>query len=75
MGRKEEGLTVETEPLVLDGEKIVGTVGMRGKRGWVTIYVYESGLRRIYKGGLLIGEYEDMAMAYDFARQESGFGG
>lgn len=68
-------MIVETEPLVLDGEKIVGTIGMRGRRGWVTIYVYDSGLLRIYKGGLLIGEFEDKAMACDFARQESGFGG
>lgn len=65
----------EGEPIVLDGEKIVGTIGMRGKRGLVTMYVYESGLRRVYKDGLLIGEYDNAEMAHDFARHESGFGG
>lgn len=64
----------DAEPQVNDGEKIVGTIGMRGKRGLVTIYVYESGLRRIYKEGLLIGEYDNAVMANDFARHESGFG-
>ena len=64
----------DAEPQVNDGEKIVGTIGMRGKRGLVTIYVYESGLRRIYKDGLLIGEYDNAVMASDFARHESGFG-
>lgn len=63
------------EPLVNDGEKIVGTIGMRGKRGLVTTYVYESGLRRVYKDGVLIGEYDNAVMAGDFARLMSGFGG
>ncbi len=65
----------EGEPIVLDGERVIGTVGMRGRRGLVTVYVYDDGLFRVYKDGLLIGEYEDRDLAFDFARQESGFGG
>jgi len=54
---------------------VVTAVGMRGKRGRVTIHIHKSGLLRVYKAGALIGEYEHADMAYDFARQQSGFGG
>ncbi len=64
------------EQATREDDPFVTSVGMRGKRGWVHVHVHRSGLLRVYKeSGELIGEYENAAMAWDFARQQSGFGG
>jgi hypothetical protein len=73
MDRKEEVVMV-TQPDDDEGP-VVTTVGMRGKRGMVTVHIHRSGLLRVYKNGVLFGEYDNATSAWDFARQQSGFGG
>lgn len=73
MVRKEEGVMV-TQPDDDEGP-VVTTVGMRGWRGAVIVHIHKSGLLRVYRPEELIGEFVTADLAWDFARQQSGFGG